>query len=91
MEDGAQNKNYTASALVHTGVGRIYGIVVNSHTSGTIRVLDSLVNGSGRVIFNTTTLATGPQILRYPKGANFYTGLYVDIANTTVDYTPLWN
>lgn len=42
MEEGAKYKNITADTLIKTGAGLAYGIVVNSHTSGSIILVDGL-------------------------------------------------
>lgn len=54
--EGALNKNITESTLVKYGAGTVRGIIVNSHTSGTIKVLDGLSNG---VVATTTLTSSG--------------------------------
>jgi hypothetical protein len=39
---GQDYKNITSSALLKTGEGELLGVVVNSHTSGTIRINDGI-------------------------------------------------
>ena len=87
---GSQFKNGTADQLLQTGAGKVYGFTINSHTSGTIRLIDGLTAGSGRVIVNTITLAAGPQVWTLPEPAAFSTGLYVYVGGT-IDYTIFWN
>ena len=89
--NGSQNKNFSAAALVSTGVGVWNGIVINSHSSGTIKVIDGLTAGSGRIILNTYTLPSGSQVISFPNGAAYTTGLFIDTAGTTVNYTVSWN
>lgn len=81
-------KNISASALVKTGSGKISGIVVNSHTSGTIKVWDN-TSAAGTVLFNTITLAVGERFIPL-YDANFTTGCYVTIGGTA-DITVLYN
>ena len=91
---GALNKQGTTSQLLRTGAGVVHGFVITSHTSGTIRLIDGLSAGAGRVIVNTVTIpavTVGPLVWQFPEPAAFTTGLYVDINGTTIDYTVLWN
>lgn len=80
--------NLSSDTSVVTGVGRLHGFVVNSHTSGTIKIWDSTA-ASGAVLLNTITLAAGPQQWVFPVGIQFGTGLYVDVGGT-IDVTILW-
>lgn len=88
--DSGLNRVYAADQLVHTGHGSLAGIIVNSHTSGTFRVIDGLSAGAGRIMVDTWTLATGPQIITFPKPLDFVTGCFIDIGGT-ISYTPVWN
>jgi len=73
-------KNLTASGLVHTGFGSVVGIVVNSHTAGTIKLWDN-TSAATTVLANTITLgATERFIPLYEAG--FTTGLFVTIGGT---------
>jgi hypothetical protein len=73
-------RNLTASALVKTGYGTVKGIVVGSHTSGTIKLWDN-TSAATTVLVNTMTLAVGERWIPL-FDANFTTGLYVTIAGT---------
>lgn len=42
MTSGANYSNLSASAQVRSGAGKVYGFVVNSHSSGTLRLNDGL-------------------------------------------------
>lgn len=79
--------NTAATGLIKTGPGNLYGIVVNSHTSGTMKLWDNTA-GSGKVILNTITFAAGSGIvLDLPSGGvNFSTGLFFT-AGGTIDIT----
>lgn len=80
--------NLSASALVKTGRGTVYGIIVNSHTSGTLKLWDN-TSAATTVICNTITLAAGPQVLSFPVGIKFGIGLYLTIGGTA-DVTVIW-
>jgi hypothetical protein len=81
-------KNLTASGLVKTGAGTIKGIVIASHTSGTIKLWDA-VTAAVPVLVNTMTLVAGERQIHL-FDANFTTGLYVTIAGTA-DITVIYN
>lgn len=72
--------NKTASELIHTGQGSIVGVVVNSHTSGTLKFWDALT-ATTPVLFNTITLAVGERYIPLFE-ANFTTGLFLTIGGT---------
>lgn len=79
-----------ASGLVKTGAGRFFGFMVNSNSSGTVKVWDNTA-GSGTVIFNTITLPAGSTaIFVLPVAVRFTTGLYITIGGTA-DITVLYN
>lgn len=73
-------KNLTASGLVHTGFGQVAGIIVNSHTSGTIKLWDN-TSAATTVLANTITLAVGERSIPL-FDASFNVGLYVTIGGT---------
>jgi hypothetical protein len=81
-------KNLTASGLVKTGQGTVSGIIVASHSSGTIKLWDA-VTAAVPVLVNTMTLATGERYIPL-YDANFTTGLYVTIGGTA-DITVVYN
>jgi len=87
IRDNATYTNISASALIKTGAGVLKGIVVNSHTSGTLKLWDNTA-GSGTVIFNTITFAAGPNFISLPA-VEFSTGLYATVGGTA-DITLLW-
>lgn len=80
--------NISADTLIATGIGRFFGFIVNSHTSGTVKVWDN-TSAATTVLLNTITLAAGPQSWALPVGIQFGTGLYVDVGGT-IDLTVLW-
>lgn len=81
-------KNISASALVKTGTGNVLGVVVNSHTNGTLKLEDA-VTDTTPIIFNTITFASGPGFYNL-FGAKFTTGLYAVIGGTA-DITIIYN
>lgn len=86
--DNSKYTNLSASAQIKSGGGTLYGVIVNSHSAGTLKLWDSLT-ASGTVIMNTYTFATGSQVIMLPQGVSFYTGLYATIGGTA-DITMLW-
>lgn len=79
--------NLSASALVKTGAGQAYGVVINSHTSGTLKLWDNTA-ASGTVLCNTITFVAGERFIPL-LGATFGTGLYATIGGTA-DITILY-
>lgn len=86
--DASKYSNITASAAVKSGAGTLYGFVVNSHTSGTLKLWDNTA-ASGTVILNTFSFPTGSGIYDLPNGVSFVTGLYATIGGTA-DITLLY-
>lgn len=84
----AKYTNGTASALIRTGAGRVYGVIVNSHTSGTMKLWDN-TSATGTVICNTFTFTAGSGIYMFPEPIDFYTGLYFTLGGT-LDFTIIW-
>lgn len=73
-------KNIAASALVKTGSGVLVGIIVNSHTGGTVKLWDN-TSAATTVIFNTITFGVGERFVPL-YGANFSVGVYATIGGT---------
>lgn len=80
--------NRSASALLVTGTGNLQGVVVNSHSSGTLKFWDSLT-AANTIIFNTITLAAAERWIPL-FGAKFTTGCYLTIGGTA-DVTVIYN
>lgn len=53
-----QYANGTASAQIKSGLGRVAGIIVNSHSSGTVRLNDGLSGTTSAGVKATQTLTT---------------------------------
>lgn len=81
-------KNFSASNLVKTGDGIAVGIIVASHTNGTLKLWDN-TSAATTVLVNTITLAAGPQTVPL-FGARFLTGLYITVGGT-IDATLVYN
>jgi len=86
--DNVKYTNIAASTLIKTGAGAVHGIIVNSHTIGTLKLWDN-TSAASTVILNTITFAAGPNFITLPMGVSFNTGLYATIGGTA-DITILW-
>lgn len=84
----ASYANISADTLIKTGPGRFFGFIVNSHSSGTLKVWDN-TSGATTILLNTITFAAGPQSWVFPVGIEFGVGLYADIGGT-IDVTILY-
>jgi len=73
-------KNITASTLIKTGSGTIEGVIINSHSSGTLKLWDA-VSAAVPVICNTHTLTEGERYIPL-FGISFNIGLYATIGGT---------
>lgn len=72
--------NLSASAQIKGTSGVLVGVVINSHTSGTLKFWNNTA-GSGAVLFNTITLAVGERTIEF-FNANFDTALFLTIGGT---------
>ena len=81
-------KNLSASALIKTGKGTVQGIVINSHSSGTIKLWDN-TSAATTVLCNTITFSVGEHFIPL-FGATFLIGLYATIGGTA-DVTIIYN
>jgi len=65
-ELGSLSKNITETQLVKLGAGQVKGVIVNSNTSGTIKLLDGVDNTAGA--YATSTLTTsGLVYAKFPE------------------------
>lgn len=80
--------NLTASALVKTGQGKVVGFIVNSNTSGTLKLWDN-TSAATTTLMNTYTFAAGSSVITFPAAIAFNTGLYATIGGTA-DITLVW-
>lgn len=87
--DTYKETNVTASALIKTGGGSVAGVIVNSHTSGTMKLWDN-TSAAGGVIVDTFTFPAGSGVYTFPRPIEFYTGLYFTVGGT-LNCTVVWN
>lgn len=80
--------NITADTLIKTGFGKVAGFIINSHTSGTLKLWDN-TSAASTVLMNTYTFTAGSGVVTFPQPIGFNTGLYADIGGT-VDLTIVW-
>ena len=81
-------KNFSASNLVKTGTGSVQGIIVNSHSSGTLQLSDAITSTTPNIT-GTITLASGERWIPL-FGAKFLTGLYITVGGTG-NFTVIYN
>lgn len=74
--------------VLKTGNATLNGIVVNSHTSGTIEIRNGTNYLTGTVAFGTITLAAGDRFIPF-FGARFPAGLIVSCGGT-IDITVMY-
>lgn len=80
--------NTTSSGLVKTGEGTVHGIIVNSHTSGTVKFSDGTTAVND--MMGTYTYPSGSQVVNFGAGLKFSTGLFVTTGGTS-NITILYN
>ena len=81
-------KNVTGPDLVKTGQGSLVGIVVNSHSSGTLQFLDG-IDLTGTAVGGVITLAATERAIGLYDMA-FTSGLYLAVGGTA-DITVYYN
>lgn len=80
--------NITASALIKGTTGVAVGVVINSHTSGTLKLWDN-TSAAATVLFNTLTFGATERWIPF-FGAKFTTGLFATVGGTA-DLTIIYN
>lgn len=88
IADNVKFVNGTASGSIKATPGGLYGIIVNSHTSGTLKLWDN-TSAAGTVLINTFTFPTGSGMYIFPMGISFNIGLFATVGGT-LDYTILY-
>lgn len=86
--DVANYTNITADTLIKTGSGLVFGIIVNSHTTGTIKLWDN-TSAATTTLVNTYSYPIGSSVVFFPAAVSFTTGLYADVTGTQ-DITIIW-
>jgi hypothetical protein len=71
-----------ASGYPVVGAGKVAGIIITTHSSGTLKLVDSPNSQVGRVIMETWTLASGPQTINFPAPLDFYEGVNVALGGS---------
>ena len=79
----AKSKKIIATGNVRTGAGTVYGFIVSSHTSGTLKLEDS-VGGGQDMIMDTFTFAAGSSMYKLPEPVDFQNGLYATLGGSNV-------
>ena len=72
------------SASIITGKGVINKLIINTHSSGVIRLVDSPNSSAGRVILSDYTLPAGAQVL--DLNLEYYEGVYVLLVSGSATY-----
>lgn len=83
----AQSHNVTESRLVRSGAGTIHGIIVNSHSSGTLKLWNNTSAVAGvldgePLVMDTFTFTTGSGVYMFPEPIDFNTGLFATVGGT---------
>lgn len=73
-------KNLSASAQIKVGAGKVVGVIINSHSSGTLKLWNSLT-AANAIVCNTITFAAGERFVPL-YNATFTIGLYATIGGT---------
>ena len=76
--EGAASKTISGSQLIFNGTGVVHGFIVNSHSSGTLKLYDNIA-ASGEVLVNTFTFPTGSSVQAFPAPLVCNTGLYAEM------------
>lgn len=81
-------RNITATGAVKNGSGIAVGVIISSHTGGTLKLWDSL-SGAGATLVNTMTFGVGERFVPLYNAA-FNIGLFATVGGTadlTIMYT----
>ena len=73
-----KNINITESTLIKSKPGKVAGVLINSHTSGTLKLIDGLTNGAAA----TTTLTSSGACVPASHGQNVLTSTGAMVAGT---------
>lgn len=75
----------SATGQLITGIGTIDKVIVHTHSSGVIKLVDSPNSSSGRVILADYTLPAGAQIL--DLNLEYYEGVHFVLVSGTATIT----
>lgn len=73
---------FTGNTLLQTGAGVLYGVIINSHTSGVIRFYDGIAGTSGAPIGGSYTPAAGSSVVTFPQPLEMKVGVWVQTSGT---------
>jgi len=81
-----KSENVVATRLIQTGAGVIAGIIVNSHSSGTLKLWNNTSAASPAegdpLIMDTFTFPSGSGIYMFPNPIIFTNGLFATVGGT---------
>lgn len=81
-----KSENVTATRLIRTGAGLIAGIIVNSNSSGTLKLWNNtsaaLPTSGDPLVMDTFTFAAGSSIHMFPNPIQFTNGLFATVGGT---------
>lgn len=72
--------NLSATGRIKDTAGILVGVVINSHTGGTLKFWNN-TSAAGSVLFNTITLAAGERYINF-FNANFDTACFLTVGGT---------
>lgn len=84
---GSLYKNITETDLIKQGAGKVHGLIVNSHTSGTIKLIDGLSSGvaaSGVLTSSGAMVAASHAVTVFTSDATAFADGETVTLNTTV-------
>ncbi len=79
----------TGTGLIYTGQGTVNGIIVNSHTNGTLKLWDN-TSAATTILIDTFTFPTGSGSYNL-FGVKFIKGIFATVGGTldaTISYNP---
>ncbi len=84
------SKNITGSVLVRSGAGRVLGVIVNSHSSGTLKLwnntsaaLDGNINPQNEgLVCDTFTFPAGSGVYSFGHDGIPFNALYATVGGT---------
>lgn len=73
--------NVTSSQEIHDGRGLVHGIIVNSHSNGTLKLWHHTA-AAGTFIMDTFSFPTGSGMYMFPYPIEIRDGLYATVGGT---------
>lgn len=75
------SRNITASALISSTETVVLGVIVNSHSSGTLKLWDN-TSAVDSFIMNTFSFPAGSGVYMFGEGIKCANGLYATVGGT---------